>query len=252
MRAKLRARVFDASGKLGRRRGELGGKRGGRKFEIAQSLIGLDRARAFAELCAGKPTEVAALILQLGGAAGDGGHHQKSARMAEARGKCGTQHLYVHERQRVVKLERRAESLGRARKQRNPERVALGDRPQLERRLRDYSERAERAGHHLHQIIAGDVFDYPAAAVYLASLVADETHADQQVARRALGKPERAGVRRPDQRAERGRAGTARVEREALSVLSQALVERTERHPGLGDHRHVFGLVGNDTVHARE
>ena len=46
--------------------------------------------------------------------------------------------------------------------------------------------------------------------------------------------------------------GLARVEREALSVLCQALVERAERHPGLGDHGHVVGLVGDDAVHPRE
>jgi hypothetical protein len=43
-----------------------------------------------------------------------------------------------------------------------------------------------------------------------------------------------------------------RIERQALAVLRQAPVERAEGHPGLGDHGHVFGFVGDDTVHAGE
>ncbi len=162
------------------------------------------------------------------------------------------QHLEMDERQRVVYFARPIECVLRACQRRERERVALGNRPQLESRFGDYSQRAERSGHHLHQIIAGHVFDDPPAAMHQTSGMPDEADADQKIARRAFGMPERTRVRRADERAERGRIGRARIERQALRMPGQARVERPERHSGLGDHGHVLGLVGHDASHACE
>ena len=158
----------------------------------------------------------------------------------------------MNQRQRVVKLERRAESLGRARKRRDRERVALRNRPHLEGRLRDDAERAERSGHHLHQIIAGDVFDHPAAAVHR------RVRRGRRTARRSAGRarvpsesrsgPACAGAISAPSVVASGSADRAA----AAAVLGQALVERAEREPRLRDHRHIVGLVRDDAVHARE
>ena len=206
----------------------MGGERGGREFEIAQLLVGFDGAHAFAESDAVKRSEIIAkmlaLRLKLEGIAGDRGHQQK---MLPDRPKpaasAGLKHFGMHQRQRVAELERCAEGVGGARKRRDTEGVAFGNRIELESGFGNYSERSERSGHHLHQIIAGHVFDHPAAAMHRAAFVADEAHSDQQVARRALGKPQGAGLGRANQRAERGCAGAARIERQALAMLGQAL-----------------------------
>ncbi len=131
------------------------------------------------------------------------------------------------------------------------ERVVFRNRANLEGRLGHDAEGAERAGQHLHEIVAGDVFDHAAARANDAPAVADILNADQQVAHGSFRQPQRTGVRRA-RSASRAWSHPDREDRPAAAVrasLSVAFRSPT-REARLRDHRHVLGLVRDDVRHA--
>ena len=207
MRAKLRAQAFDASAEFSRSRRELGGERGGRKFEIAQLLVGLDGARAFAEGDAVKRSEIIAkmlaLILKLGGITGES---RPSAQMlpdgrSVPRAQGSTLRACTNGSASLSLSAAPKASAARANGA-TREGVAFGNRTHLEGRFGDYSERAERSGHHLHQIIAGHVFDHPAAAMHRRGL-RDRRSALRSAGRARVPSESRAGRPAPRRSARR-------------------------------------------------
>ena len=70
---------------------------------------------------------------------------------------------------------------------------ASGNRPDLERELRDDAERPHRAGQELGEVVAGDVLDDPPAPLDDHAVGRDEADADDLVAGPARAEPPRAG-----------------------------------------------------------
>ena len=90
--------------------------------------------------------------------------------------------------------------------------LARRPRPDLEGRLDDHAERAERADVELREVVAGDVLDHAPAAADERAVGADHADAEQQVAHAALRGAERAREVRGDEAADRRRLGPRRIE----------------------------------------
>ncbi len=86
---------------------------------------------------------------------------------------------------------------------------------------RDYRERPESAGDELGKIVARDIFYDFAAAGSERAIGKCERDADDQVAKRAEAKTQRAAVIRRENAADGGLRRPERIERKSLAVLSE-------------------------------
>jgi hypothetical protein len=101
-------------------------------------------------------------------------------------------------------------------------------RVQPERRLGDQAERALRPREQLAQVVAGHVLDHLAAGLGHDAVGPHHGDPDEQVTRRPVAQPPRAGQPGRDHAADRGLA--RHVQRDLL--------------PGLGQHRRYLGHPG--------
>ncbi len=117
---------------------------------------------------------------------------------------------------------------------------------QAEARAGDEREPSLRAAHESCEVVARDVLDDLAARVRDRSVREHERNSEDEIAGRAEAVPQRPGEvareQRPDGRVAR------RIEREALAVLAEGVLQGGEAHACLHRARQVAGLVLEDPV----
>ena len=130
--------------------------------------------------------------------------------------------------------------------------LGLGLGVQAQRQLEDQAERAQRPGEQLGQVVAGHVLDH--LATRPRRLAVREGHLDSQdqVARPAVTRAQRARVAGGDHAADGGRAlGVGRVEQQLLLGLGEHRLGLGQRQPGLDDRGQVALVVLEQAVVAR-
>src|SRR5271155_4264396 len=185
---------------------DLCGQSGRIKIGITQQLVTPEAGIAF-ENFAARAEQIAdsfGLVVDFQRAAGKADHKKKSVIGIEASTEAWTEYIEITQWKCVIEYIGGGERLARERERYYCERVVIRNRANFKCRLSYYSKCAERSAHQFHQIIPGDVFDHAPAAVNDLAAVTHEANSDKQVARSALGKTKRSGVRGTDQRAESG------------------------------------------------
>ncbi len=189
------------------------------KIDIAQQLVSPESGVAV-ENFAARAEQIAdpfGLIADFQRATGEADHKKKSMIGIEVSPEAWTEYIEITQWKCVIEYVGGGERLARERKRHYCERVVIRNRANFKCRLSYYSKCAERSAHQFHQIIPGDVFDHAPAAVNELTAVTDEANPDEQVARSALGKTKRSGVRGADQRAESRQIGFAWIDGKALT-----------------------------------
>ena len=120
-------------------------------------------------------------------------------------------------------------------------------RMQAERRLGNQPQCPERPGEQLPDVVAGHVLDDLPAGMGHPAVGAHDGDPDQQVARRTVAQPQRAGRAGGDYPADRRRRRA--VQREPLSLFGEYLAELPQGDARLGPHYQVTGRVLEDAVH---
>ena len=130
-------------------------------------------------------------------------------------------------------------------------RLGLRRRQHLEGHVGEHGERAPRAGHHLRQIVAGDVLDHPPAGLERLAPAGHGVDAEHMVARRTRLDAPRPGKIGGKHAADRAAARLAaeqrpvvhRLEGEFLAVLGKQLLDLGERRAGPGRQHQFLRLV---------
>src|ERR1700735_952436 len=180
---------------------DLCGQGGRMKIDIAQQLVSPDSG-VTVENFAARSEQIAdpfGLMGDFQRATGEAGHKKKSMIGIEVSREAWTEYIEITQWKCVIEYVGSGERLARERKRHYCKRVAIWNRAHFECRFSYYSKGSERAAHQFHQIIPGNVFDHAPATVNDLAAVTDEANPDQQVARSALGKTKRSGVRGADQ-----------------------------------------------------
>src|SRR5690606_36142488 len=121
--------------------------------------------------------------------------------------------------------------------------VPRRDRTQPHVRVRDQPDRAAAPDHELDQVVAGHVLDDPSAELEDPTITGHEPEPEDVVARRAMRLPERARARLREDRSDRRRGVSRRVEREPLSAAGEFGLQRLERRPAADGRDQVRRLV---------
>ena len=177
-------------------------------------------------------------------------HRDPGRQMGRARNLVGRVQRHRHGRRRRAVVQ--AGDQHRAR--------LLARRQHLHRDLAQYGQRAERSGHQLAQVVAGDVLHHPAAGFEGLAPAADADEAEEMVARRAgldaprpgqVGHQDAAERLLPGRTAEQ-RAEVRRLESELLAVFRQRRLDLGERRRRSGLQDQFLGLVEADAGDRRQ
>ena len=151
---------------------------------------------------------------------------------------------------RLDGLDRRLASRADAGKRAMPGGDRLGNAGELQRDLDDDAKRAFGADEHMGEIVAGRGLLRPRAGAQERSVGDDHAERQHEVLHRAVAHRIGAGGAGRGHAAERGVG--ARIDREEEPAVAQVLVELLAGDAGLDDAIEIFGVDGENIVHARE
>ena len=124
-------------------------------------------------------------------------------------------------------------------------------RQHLQRDLADDAQRAERSGENARDVVAGDVLHHLAAERQQLAAAVQQARAEQVVANAADGGARRSGQACGDHAADgRAAAEMRRLERQALSLLSERRFELIERGAAARGHDELGRLVARNARQA--
>ncbi|HSY79976.1 MAG TPA: hypothetical protein VK884_10215 [Verrucomicrobiae bacterium] len=223
------------------------------KIDIAQQLVSPESG-VTVENFAARAEQIVdpfGLMADFQTAAGETDHKKKSMIGIEVSREAWTEYIEITQWKCVIEYVGSGERLARERKRHYCKRVAIWNRAHFECRLSYYSQCAERSAHQFHQIIPGDVFDHPPAAVNELTAVTYEANPDEQIARSALGKTKRTRMCGADQRAESGQTGFAWINGKALTGAGDGSIQFSDGDSRLCNDCHVVGFVRDDSRQTR-